>query len=95
MGEIIRIKFAIGNILKLGHHFFIKNNRSCNQLREKGDKCDVVGKRIVFCFAGTSVYDKGNLLEGKKADTKGQQDMLQCKVCTEYGIDIFKKEIIV
>ena len=80
---------------KLRHHFFVKNNRTGNKLWEKGNKGDVINERIMFSLMLASVYDEGNLLEGKKADTKRQQDIMHGYICMENGIDVFKEEIII
>ena len=49
----------------------------------------------MFSLMLASVYDEGNLLEGKKADTKRQQDIMHGHICMENGINVFKEEIII
>lgn len=93
--EIFPIEAPKMFIGKLRHHFFVKNNRTGNKLWKKGNKGDVINERIMFSLMLASVYDEGNLLEGKKADTKRQQDIMHGHICMENGIDIFKEEIII
>ena len=95
LGKIFSLELPVLEILKLWHHFLVKNDRAGNKLWEKGNKRHIINKRVVFCFPGTSVNDKGKLLERKKADTKGKNNVLHGKSRSKQSIDVFKKEIII
>ena len=71
------------------------DNRSGNQLREKGYKQRIVSEGAVLYLSPVRVYDKGNLLKRKEADTERQQNMLKRRARAEHCIHGGDEEIII
>ena len=72
------------------------HDRPCYQLRKKADKGRIFDKTIVNSFFGfIAIDDKGNLMEGKKADSQRQKNVFPFPVPANCPINILQKKIIV
>lgn len=91
--KIGRGKSPVGFILKLRKDFFIQYDGPRYKLGEKSNKHKVVRKGIMFRRTGAAVDEKGQLLERKKTDAKGQQDMFQVKIGAEHIVYIFDEKV--
>ena len=95
LGDIIIIQLQVFLIFKLRHHLSMVDNGTHNQLREKGDKQQIINKVILLCLSPVGVYQEGNQLKGKEGYTDRKGDMLQSKIHSRKGVKIFNKEICI
>ena len=93
--KVFRLKPSACGILKLRHHFLVQDNGPGDELGEKGHKGDVVFKGIMRRPPKASVHDKGDLLEGKKADSQRKENVPQGKAGSEQGVYVLEEEIVI
>ena len=93
--KILCGKGSLSKILQLGDQLAVQYDRACDQLWEEGDEGGIIQKRQMPGLPPASVDDKGELLQGKEADTQGQNNVFQRKVGMKDGIQVVQKEVIV
>jgi hypothetical protein len=84
-----------GSRLKLRHHFRMVNNRPRDQLGEKGNEQNVVGKIMLFAQSPLGINQPGNLLEGEKADGQGQHHFFPMRGGSRPAMNLFDKKVAV
>ncbi len=64
-------------------------------MRKKGYKGSIIDKGGVLQLVLIAVYGERNLLEGKEADTQGQEYVSQCIVAMKKIVDVADEKIVV
>jgi hypothetical protein len=59
------------------HHFLVMQHRPGDQVREVGDKMDVVGETVFIGLAQVGIDEEGDLREGEERYAYGQPDVEQ------------------
>ena len=73
---MVPVKPLFPKVEKLGDQFVMGDDRPRNQLREIGDKGDIIEETVIRDLAPVGVDDKRELLKGEKADAQRKKDML-------------------
>ena len=93
LGDMCRFGIAVVCIGKLGHHLFVVDDRTGDELREKGNKKRVIQKVVLFGFMTVTVHQIGNLLKGKEADRQRQNQMQQRYLRTEEEVCVIDEKV--
>ena len=90
---IVKIQTMVFLIFKLRNDFCVVDDRSDNQLWEKGNKQQIIDDIIVLCLSTERVDQKGDQLEREERNTDRKNDMLQRNVGSCDKVYILDKEI--
>lgn len=90
---IVKDQFVVFLVLKLRNHLCVMNDRSHDQLWEKGDEQQIIQNIITLGLSPEGIHKKGDELESKEGNTDGQYDVLQRYVGSGNKVHIFDKKV--
>ena len=83
-----------GSVLDLVSDVMVLDDRSCHQLREKGDvERELVNVLLRLNFLAIDVHDVADGLEGVEGDADGHDDLDEVDMPAEKLVDIFNEEV--
>jgi hypothetical protein len=83
----------MGATFKLKGYIAVSNDRSRNQLREKGNICSKVNGVLLRLFTAIYVNNVGNDLEGVEGNSDGKNDLEKGDRSTKDFIEVINKEV--
>ena len=79
--------------LELRHHLAVVQDRTCYEVREKGDEQRIVEEIVFPCLAAVAVHQIGYLRECEETYPQWQQQVRRNKADIERGIDVVDQEV--
>ena len=86
-GNLLPLHRFLPQTVKLRQHLGMIDDRPRDQLRKEGHKQRICDERTVLHLSLVRVHNKGNLLEGEKADPQRQQNPPQRRRRAKHRID--------